>query len=129
MKIVLESFSLLILISLFIFGLDLYHDGITKAESQSSKTETENIDIKLFSFKPETLEIPVGTTVVWTNFDAIEHSVTNGTPDKLGGAFDSDFFTEGQTFTFTFDKPGTYPYFCKRHNSMMGEIKVVPAIP
>jgi plastocyanin len=42
---------------------------------------------------------------------------------------DSDFFTEGQTFTFSFVKPGTYPYFCKRHNSMRGEIKVLPSAP
>jgi plastocyanin len=129
MKIMIKSLYVLILISLFIFGLELYLDRITKAESQSSKTKTENIDIKLFSFKPETLEIPVGTTVVWTNFDAIEHSVTNGTPEKPGSEFDSNFFTEGQTFTFTFDKPGNYPYFCKRHNSMMGEIKIVPTTP
>ncbi|HLE26293.1 MAG TPA: hypothetical protein VI935_11715 [Thermodesulfobacteriota bacterium] len=42
---------------------------------------------------------------------------------------DSDFFTECKNFTFTFVKPGTYPYFCKRHNPMRGEIKVVPSTP
>jgi plastocyanin len=55
--------------------------------------------------------------------------VTNGIPEKPGKAFDSDFFTEGKTFTFTFEKPGTYPYFCKRHNSMQGKIKALPTTP
>lgn len=131
MEIAFNFFSILIMTPLFIFEPSFYL-GETEADetkSQSSKQSNENIDIKLFTFKPETIEVPVGTTVVWTNSDAIEHSVTNGTPEKPGMSFESDFFTEGQTFIFTFDKPGTYPYFCKRHNSMRGEIKVLPANP
>ncbi|MBA3943824.1 MAG: cupredoxin domain-containing protein [Herpetosiphonaceae bacterium] len=81
-------------------------------------------EIKLFQFKPNVLEIKAGTTVVWTNGDAIEHSVTSGTPPTANGAFDSGFFTQGQSFTFTFTKPGTYSYFCMRHNSMTGTIVV-----
>lgn len=87
---------------------------------------TVQVSIKLFSFNPGVLEVPAGTTVVWTNGDAIEHSVTNGVPGKPGGAFDSGFFTEGQTWSFTFTEPGEYPYFCKRHESMKGMVKVVP---
>ena len=131
MKIAFKFFSILIMTPLFIFGPSFYLGETQAAEtkSQSSKQSNENIDIRLFTFKPETIEVPVGTTVVWTNFDAIEHSVTNGTPEEPGMNFDSDFFTEGQTFTFSFVKPGTYPYFCQRHNSMRGEIKVLPANP
>lgn len=130
MKIAFKFFSILIMTPLFIFGPSFYLGETEAAEtkSQSSKQSNENIDIRLFTFKPETIEVPVGTTVVWTNID-IEHSVTNGTPEERGMNFDSDFFTEGQTFTFSFVKPGTYPYFCKRHNSMRGEIKVLPANP
>ena len=131
MKIAFRFFSILIMTPLLIFGPSFYIGETEAAEtkSQSSEQSNENIDIKLFTFKPETIEVPVGTTVVWTNSDAIEHSGTNGTPEKPGMSFDSDFFTEDQTFTFTFDKPGAYPYFCKRHNSMRGEIKVVPLTP
>ena len=82
--------------------------------------------IKLFQFEPNPLEVPVGTTVVWTNQDDIEHSVTHGTPPKPGGAFDSGLFTKGQTFSFTFDQPGEYPYFCTRHTSMQGVVRVMP---
>lgn len=83
-----------------------------------------NLDIKLFMFKPSQMEIKAGTTLIWTNQDAIDHSVTAGKPGSLSGAFDSDFFGQGQTFEFTFNEPGTYDYFCKRHESMVGTIVV-----
>jgi len=38
--------------------------------------------------------VPVGTSITWTNNDAIEHSVTHGTPEEIGNEFDSDFFTK-----------------------------------
>ncbi len=92
----------------------------------AAEGEKAQVSIKLFSFNPGVLEIPAGTTVVWTNGDAIEHSVTNGVPGKPAGAFDSGFFTEGQTWSFTFNEPGEYPYFCRRHNFMRGVVKVTP---
>jgi len=88
--------------------------------------DTAQVSIKLFRFDPEVLVVPVGTTVVWSNGDAIEHSVTSGTPESPGSAFDSDFFTEGQTWSYMFTEPGEYPYFCRRHNSMQGTVRVVP---
>ena len=84
-------------------------------------------EIKLFMFKPKDLTVAPGTTVTWTNGDAIQHSVTSGTPDAPGGAFDSGFFTKGQSYSFTFTEPGEYPYFCARHKSLQGVVKVEPA--
>ncbi|MGQ0794090.1 MAG: cupredoxin domain-containing protein [Deltaproteobacteria bacterium] len=98
-------------------------------QTASNKSEPVSVDIKLFTFKPGVIEIPEGATITWTNGDAIEHSVTNGTPEKTGDAFDSDYFTKGQTYSFTFAKAGEYPYFCKRHTNMVGSVKVVPAAP
>src|SRR5688500_6118714 len=51
------------------------------------------VDIMQFMFTPATVEAPVGTTINWTNHDAIEHSVTEGSPDRLP-AFDSGFFVQ-----------------------------------
>lgn len=83
-----------------------------------------DLEIKLFMFKPSPMEVKPGTTLIWTNQDAIDHSVTAGKPGSLSGAFDSDFFGQGRTFEFTFNEPGTYDYFCKRHESMVGTITV-----
>src|SRR5262245_33096232 len=85
-----------------------------------------SVDIKLFQFKPKQLEVEKGDTVIWTNGDAIEHSVTAGAPGKLNQAFDSGFFTQGGSFSHTFDAAGSYTYFCKRHPNMQATIKVRP---
>ena len=55
-----------------------------------------------------------------------EHSVTSGTSCAPDGKFDSGFFTEGQTWSFTFTEPGEFPYYCKRHESMKGTVRVTP---
>ncbi|GEM_PF-452494 len=99
--------------------------GLKPVIRQAAAPVPKQVEIRLFTFKPQSLEVPVGTTVIWTNRDAIEHSVTQGTPEKPGGAFDSEAFNEGKTFSFTFTKEGEYPYFCKRHNFMQGVVKVV----
>jgi plastocyanin len=80
--------------------------------------------LQLFAFSPNPLEVAVGTTVQWTNEDDIEHSVTTGAPPEGDGVIDSGFFTKGQVYSYTFAKPGTYAYFCRRHNSMTGTVIV-----
>ncbi len=80
--------------------------------------------IQLFQFQPSPLDVATGTNVTWTNGDDIEHTVTSGTPEERTGAFDSGSFGKGGTFGFTFTTPGDYPYFCARHESMRGEIRV-----
>jgi plastocyanin len=123
--VILMMVLLLVNLGTIAYGCSEKAETVQKA-TYSNELKTVNVDIKLFTFKPSLLEVLVGTTVVWTNGDAIEHSVTHGTPEKLGGAFDSGFFAKGQTFSFTFTEAGEYPYFCKRHNSMRGIIKVIP---
>ena len=80
--------------------------------------------IKLFQFQPQSIEVKAGTTVKWTNGDDIEHSVTAGAPGQESKTFDSGFFKKGGTYEFTFNEPGTYTYFCKRHNSMKATVTV-----
>jgi plastocyanin len=77
-------------------------------------------EIKQFAFQPKSLEVPVGTTVTWTNGDGASHSVT-----AANGSFDSGLFGQGGTFVQRFDQAGTIAYFCTRHGSMQGEVKVV----
>src|SRR5262245_20444218 len=86
--------------------------------------EPVEAQIKLFQFKPKTIEITAGTTVKWENGDQIEHSVTSGTPGEPSGAFDSGFFMKGGSFEHTFTEPGTYTYFCKRHTNMTATVVV-----
>ena len=82
------------------------------------------VEIKVFQFRPGRLEIKAGTAVVWTNQDDITHTVTSGTPDGRNGRFGQRLEGKGTAATVAFSEPGVYPYFCERHPSMRGEIRV-----
>ncbi len=74
---------------------------------------------------PYSLTIRVGDTVSWNNVDTAAHTVTSGTLEGgTDGVFDSSLFMSGNTFEFTFENAGTYPYFCMVHPWMIGEIIV-----
>lgn len=91
---------------------------------EKSNGDQVEVDIKLFQYKPADIEVSTGTTVTWKNNDAIEHSITHGTPENSGDEFDSEFFTKEQSYSMKFEKEGEYPYFCKRHPSMKGKVVV-----
>ena len=88
------------------------------AFSQSGAT------VKLFQFQPSPIEVKAGTRVTWTNEDRIEHTVTSGTPGTPDGNFDVKLPGKGATATVELKKAGVYPYFCSRHQSMRGEVRV-----
>ena len=80
------------------------------------------------AFSPGELRVRVGTTVTWTNGDIIAHTVTSGVSDgavaTADARFDSGLFEGGATFSYTFDEPGEYPYFCTPHPWMKGMVIV-----
>jgi len=81
-------------------------------------------------FDPATITVPAGTTVTWTNEDGF-HTVTggDGQADPASPVGKSTLAEAGATARVTFDKPGTYPYFCEPHQSlgMKGEVVVTAA--
>jgi plastocyanin len=83
------------------------------------------VAIRAFQFDRPVIEVPGGTRVVWTNEDQIEHTVTAGAPDSALADFDGRLAGKGSTFGVTFDRAGTYRYFCSRHHFMRGEIRVL----
>ena len=71
------------------------------------------------AFSTSAIKVSSGTTVTWTNNDAIIHTVTD-----LGGKFDSGFIQAGETWEHTFDSKGTNYYFCSIHPWMRGTVTV-----
>ncbi len=67
----------------------------------------------------EDLVIEVGTTITWTNQDPVSHTVSSGTPREPTLEWDSFTLNQGDTYTFTFDDVGEFPYFCRFHPSTM----------
>jgi plastocyanin len=85
------------------------------------KTSAAEVKIDNFSFGPQSLTVPVGTTVVWTNRDDIPHTVVSSDDAKT---FKSKVLDTDEKFSFTFTKTGTYPYFCSVHPKMTGKVIV-----
>jgi plastocyanin len=61
----------------------------------------------------------VGDTVQVVNEDTVGHTWT-----ATGGEFHSGVLSTGETFTFTFDQPGEYAFFCQIHPEMAGTISI-----
>jgi len=81
--------------------------------------EANTITLKDFHFSPMSLSVPAGATVIWKNLDGEPHTVVSD-----AGLFRSGGLDQNDSFTFTFDRPGTYRFICSIHPSMMGTIVV-----
>jgi plastocyanin len=87
--------------------------------AQQAPAANAEVKIDNFSFGPATLTVAAGTTVTWTNRDDIPHTVVSD--DKV---FKSRVLDTDEKFSYTFSKPGTYPYFCSVHPKMTGKVVV-----
>ena len=86
-----------------------------------ASAEPKRISIDNFRFVPDTLTVPAGTTVTWTNHDDMPHTVTSvGKPKTL----DSDALDTDDQFSHVFAAPGTYTYRCTVHPKMSGQVIV-----
>ena len=91
---------------------------VTEQPSEKSTVSNFSVMIKDFAFQPADLTVAVGTKVVWTQFDSVPHIIFSS------GNFESASLNTGETFQYTFSKPGVYNYNCKIHPSMTGKITV-----
>ena len=72
-------------------------------------------------YAPAALTVPVGATVAFINNGTNLH-----TTSAFDLSFDSSAVPTGKAWTITFDRPGTYQYFCRQHflNGMAGVVTV-----
>jgi plastocyanin len=87
-------------------------------ESSEPVATTEVQMVKSYRFDPKVIEIAAGETVTWTNDDNFTHTV------QVDGQGDHKV-EQGESFSITFDTPGTYHYVCTLHSKDMdGEVIV-----
>ena len=68
------------------------------------------VQVEIASFTHSNVTVAVGTTVVWVNFDRVQHTSTSGTgPGALSDVWRSSQIRENQTFDFTFNETGEFP--------------------
>jgi plastocyanin len=111
---------------------------MSSATSSSAAAPDTVISISLLAFMPPSISVKAGSTVTWRNDEPITHTVTSGTftgverttglrsgqsPD---GLFNARLEGTGDTFSYTFTTPGTYPYYCDIHFGMNATVIVTP---
>ena len=92
------------------------------AESNDEDAASGNvIEIKEYKFTPDKLTVHEGASVTWINRDQVPHTVV-----EANKAFRSAALDTNDKFTYTFETPGTYTYFCSLHPQMTGTVTVQP---
>lgn len=92
----------------------------TPAPKPTTQVEIREVAIVSFAFSPASVTVKAGTTVKWTNKDGAPHSIVSSDGKFTASAV----LSNGGSYQFKFDKPGTYNYACGLHPSMSGQIIV-----
>ncbi len=92
------------------------------APVDATDSKSVNVEIKDYAFNPATITVKVGTKVTWTNQDSMRHDVVATNPSS--DAPSSELFGRGESYSFTFNKTGTYDYYCTPHPYMKGKVIV-----
>lgn len=90
----------------------------TRAKSEDKASPLE-VRVDNFTFGPDTLTVPVNSTVTWVNKDDLPHVIASN-----DGVFKSKALDTEDKYSYTFTKAGTYAYFCSIHPKMVGKIVV-----
>jgi plastocyanin len=91
----------------------------TRAQSEGASAPAMEVRVDNFTFGPETLTVPVNSTVTWVNKDDVPHVIASN-----DGLFKSKALDTDDKYSYTFRKAGTYPYYCSIHPKMVGKIVV-----
>ena len=83
----------------------------------------EFVSMEYTSFSPASVEIVIGDAVSWRNGSVREHDVASDT-----AGFDSGRVGSGDIFAHTFTAAGSFPYVCRIHDAMRGEVAVHPLL-
>lgn len=75
-------------------------------------------------FLPHVMAVPVGSTVIFPNFDNVFHNVFSTTPLT---AFDLGIYKSGEAREYTFSKEGIVRIACNLHAGMSAYVAVVAA--
>lgn len=92
------------------------------------------VSTALLAFDPKEVQVTKGQTVTWVGGDNITHVLVQGeykvgsdglrTEETDDKAFNLRLTKKDQKVSHTYDKPGTFTYFCTIHKGMNGTVVV-----
>ena len=80
---------------------------------------THTVRIEGMSFRPVSLTVAAGDTVVWVNKDLVPHAAATS-----GEGFDSKALDFNKSYQQTFATPGQFEYVCPFHPTMKATLRV-----
>lgn len=103
------------------FGADKKEDAYGEKNPVAVTGSQVIVELKNLQFMPKGIRIKAGTTVTWVNKDVAIHNVS-----QVESAFLSqDELRDGDSYSFTFSKPGIYRYQCTFHHPTMNGLVIV----
>ena len=105
--------------SVALLGLVALGCAVTLAPTPSWAEDQAKVLIKDFMYTPMSITVKSGTKVTWVNMDDEPHTVVSDT-----GLFRSGGLDTNETFSYKFDKPGSYHVTCSIHPRMVATIVV-----
>jgi plastocyanin len=97
--------------------------AVAGALAAPASAEVSFVAMEFDSFSPARLDLLVGDSVNWRNGSLRAHDVAS---DVAG--FDSGRVEQGGSFAHTFEAAGTFPYVCRMHDPMKGQVTVHPLL-
>lgn len=82
------------------------------------KPKVHTIEISQMQFKPATLVVSAGDTLVFVNKDMVSHNAT----EQSGTSWKSPTLASGDSWCMAITKSAAY--YCTFHPTMKGEVKV-----
>jgi plastocyanin len=101
----------------------IYLEGPTSTRANQEEPAIGQIQQLNRRFVPDTLVVPVGSTVSFPNHDPIFHNIYSISKTK---SFDLGSYDKGQTRNVTFLKPGIVEIYCHLHPNMQATVVVTP---
>jgi plastocyanin len=116
-RMLLFSMMLLATAGIFVISCSKSSKSYNSGGGGTPPPPANSVNIQNMAFSPATLSVAAGTTVTWTNNDAMTHTVTAD-----NSSFDSGNLAQGATFTHKFTAAGTISYHCKIHPGMTASV-------
>lgn len=118
--------GVVVVIVLVVAAIVYLSNRVGTQNDQRNALSAAQISITSQGFKPATIRVKKGQSVVWTNTDPQPHSVTSDSTDQ-DKAFDSaEPLAQQETFTMTFDSTGTFTYHDQNNpTALKGTVEVV----
>lgn len=82
------------------------------------------VAIRNFDYHPDTVRVKPGAQVTWLNCE--DAGIDAHTSTSTTGVWQSRYLEPGESWTRTFNEPGTFPFFCEPHPFMRGVVIVAP---